>query len=64
MIRRKTRELLFIRYAYQKELVLHFSLDFRVEPVLDLGLASKKFELYYSLLRNIQQFRSVKFPAV
>ncbi len=57
----KNRELLFIRYAYQKELVPHFFLDFRVEPVLDLGLPTKKFELYHSFFLNYkQQFRLIK----
>jgi hypothetical protein len=52
------RELLFIRYAFQKELVPNFYVDFRVEPVMDLGLSEKKFELYHSLFVTYkQQFR-------
>jgi len=44
----KSRQLLFLRYIYQRELVPHFFLDFRVEPVFDLGTGSK-MEFYHSL---------------
>lgn len=44
----KSRQLLFLRYIYQRELVPHFFLDFRVEPVFDLG-GSSKTEFYHSL---------------
>ena len=44
----KSRQLLFLRYIYQRELVPHFFLDFRIEPVFDLGSGSKT-EFYHSL---------------
>jgi hypothetical protein len=56
----RQRKLLFLRYAYQKQLVPHFWLDFRVEPVFDLGL-NKRMDFYHSLfLVYRQEFRLVK----
>lgn len=58
----KHRELLFIRYAYQQQLIPNFYLDFRVEPVIDLGpLATKPVEFYHSMfLVYKQEFRLLK----
>ncbi|MGX5688175.1 hypothetical protein [Arcticibacter tournemirensis] len=56
------RELLILRYAYQKELVPHFYLDFRIEPVFDLkSLGSNQMDFYHSLfLVYKQDFRLIK----
>lgn len=58
----KHRELLFIRYAYQQQLIPNLYLDFRVEPVIDLGpLATKPVEFYHSMfLVYKQEFRLLK----
>lgn len=58
----KNRELLIVRYAYQKALIPNFYLDFRVEPVFDLGSNSaKSFDFHHSLfLVYKQEFRLVK----
>ena len=58
----KHRELFFVRYAYQKQLVPNLFLDFRVEPFIDLDTPeAKKFEFYHSLfLVYKQQFRLLK----
>lgn len=58
----KNRELLILRYAYQKALLPNFYLDFRVEPVFDLGSnASKSFDFHHSLfLVYKQEFRLLK----
>jgi len=58
----KNRELLIVRYAYQKALIPNFYLDFRVEPVFDLGSnASKSFDFHHSLfLVYKQEFRLFK----
>jgi hypothetical protein len=56
------RKLLFLRYAYQQQLIPNLYLDFRVEPVLNL-LASgpKSVEFYHSMfLVYKQEFRLVK----
>lgn len=46
----KKRQLLFIRYLYQKQLIPDLYLDFRVEPVLDLKSATaQKFQFFHSL---------------
>ncbi|MXV17192.1 hypothetical protein [Hufsiella ginkgonis] len=56
----KHRELLFLRYAFQKDLTQNFRLDFRVEPVFDLGPGGKA-EFYHSLfLVYRQDFRMVR----
>ena len=58
----KHRELLFIRYAYQQQLIPNLFLDFRVEPVIDFGpLAEKPVEFYHSMfLVYKQEFRLLK----
>lgn len=58
----KHRELLLIRYAYQQKLIPNLFLDFRVEPVIDLGpLATKPVEFYHSMfLVYKQEFRLLK----
>ncbi|TZF81296.1 hypothetical protein FW774_18660 [Pedobacter sp. BS3] len=52
---RKHRQLLFIRYAFQQQLIPHFYIDVRLEPVMDLDLPTKKFELYHSLFLVYKQ---------
>ena len=50
------RQLLFLRYLYQKQLVQNFYLDFRVEPVIDLKPSgSKSLEFYHSLFLVYKQ---------
>ncbi len=58
----KERQLIFFRYAFQKELVPHFFLDFRVEPVIDLkSPESDSFQFYHSFfLVYKQEFRLIK----
>lgn len=58
----KERQLIVLHYAYQRELVPHFYLDFRIEPVIDLkSQKSKSVEYYHSLfLVYKQEFRLVK----
>lgn len=58
----KKRQLLFVRYAYQKELVPHFYLDFRLEPVIDLkSPEAHKVQLYHSFfLVYKQDFNLIK----
>jgi hypothetical protein len=58
----KHRELLFVRYAYQQQLVPNLFLDFRVEPVIDFGpLAVKTVDFYHSMfLVYKQEFRLLK----
>lgn len=56
------RELLFIRYAYQKQLVPNLFFDFRVEPVLNIRSSGpKSVELYHSMFVVYkQEFRLIK----
>lgn len=58
----RKRELIFVRYAYQKQLVPDFYLDFRVEPVIDLkSPGSKQLDFYHSLfLVYKHEFRLLK----
>lgn len=58
----KQRQLIFIRYVYQRELVPHFYLDFRVEPVIDLkSPESDPVEFYHSFFLSYrQEFRLTK----
>ena len=58
----KRRELLIIRYAYQKKLLPNLYMDFRFEPVIDLRvLGSKQIEFYNStFLVYKQEFRLIK----
>ncbi|WP_423149109.1 hypothetical protein [Rubrolithibacter danxiaensis] len=52
----KNRQLLFLRYVFQKNLVPHLYFDFRVEPVIDLGKnSSKSIEFYHSLFLVYRQ---------
>ena len=56
----KKRELLFIRYVYQEQLIPNLFLDFRVEPVVDLNRGGD-FEFYHSFfLVYKQEFRLFK----
>src|SRR5690606_5911622 len=59
---KKNRELLFIRYAYQKKLLPHLYLDFRVEPVFLLdNTSSDTMNFYHSMfLVYRQEFRLLK----
>ncbi len=44
------RNLLFLRYAYQKQLIPHLYLDFRLEPVIDFkSPTANNVEFYHSL---------------
>ncbi len=46
----KLRELFFLRYAYQKELIPNLYFDFRVEPVFNLiSSGPKSAEFYHSM---------------
>jgi hypothetical protein len=58
----KQRELLFVRYAYQKQLIPNLYLDFRIEPVIDLKASgSKVLDFYHStFLVYKQEFRLLK----
>lgn len=58
----KKRELLIVRYAYQKQLIPDFYLDFRVEPVIDLASqGSKQLDFYHSFfLVYKHEFRLLK----
>lgn len=58
----KNRELLILRYVYKKNLIPNLYLDFRVEPVFDLGSsASDSFDFHHSLfLVYKQEFRLFK----
>lgn len=56
----RKRELLFLRYAWQKKLVSNLWLDVRAEPVFDLGQGGG-FDFYHSLFFVYrQEFRLVK----
>ena len=58
----KDRKLLIIRYAHQKYLLPNLYMDFRFEPVIDLGATgSKKIEFFNSMfLVYKQEFRLLK----
>lgn len=58
----KHRELLFIRYAYQHQVLPNLYIDFRLEPVIDLGPGkAKPLEFYNStFLVYKQEFRLLK----
>lgn len=50
------RELLFIRYAYQRQLIPHLYLDVRLEPVVDFKSPSaNSVEFYHSLFLVYKQ---------
>lgn len=52
----KDRELIILRYLYQKHLLSNFYLDFRVEPVIDLrSPGSKPVEFFHSLFLVYKQ---------
>jgi len=53
---KKNRELLFLRYAYQKKLIPNLYLDFRVEPVFFLdGGSSNTVDFYHSMFLVYRQ---------
>ncbi len=57
----RKRELLLLGYFWQKELVPGFRLDFRVEPVMDMGAGKRKFEFFHSLFLTYKhEFRMVR----
>lgn len=57
----KRRELIILRYAYQKQLIPNFYLDFRIEPVFDLKNPSQQIDFSHSLfLMYKQEFRLIK----
>ena len=56
-----SRNLLALRYAYQKELVPHLYLDFRFEPHVDLDHSDKNLQFNHSLFLTYKEdFRLFK----